>query len=678
MADAPGNESPGDAPDQRAGLEAAGQAHRAGRKAEAMAGYEAVLARHPDCLAALQALAALKGEAGEAGRAAALLARAAELAPDDGAIRAKLAAAQRHAGDMAAARTSAEAALTRGDFPSARYTRALAALQQNEPAVALSELDRLLAQQGAMPALLRLRGRALRRLGRLDAAAAALADASRRDPSDPSAPAEQAAVLYQLDRLGDAAEAGEAAVARYEARAPQATRQRALILWEIAKVRRAQSRMLDALDALRRALALAPDLVDIHSYLLFCLHYDVTKTEDSICAEYWAWGDRHAAPIEAAHSAPPAGPVSKKPLTLGIVVGRLQTHPQGWLWLAAYENLDAREVRLIVYDLGTQPDGMTARARAAAAAWRDISGLSDAQAARVIRRDGVDILAHKMTHADGRPLVLAHKPAPVQVQWGGHNTTGMASVDWFLGDPVETPPSCEPHFRERIYRLPDDYCVYTPPVDLAPAVGPLPALTAGVVTFGCFNQPAKLTTVAAELWRRVLAAVPNSVLLLKGKAFGDATAGAALRQWLVAAGLPDDRLYLEGGSSQAGMLARYNAVDIVLDPWPVTGGLTTCEALWMGVPTVTLPGPSFVGRHTAAHLTAAGLGDWVVSNTEDYAEKARAWAQDLDALAALRARLRDQVAASPLCDGPRFARHLTTALYDMWRQAERETQDGAF
>ena len=210
----------------------------------------------------------------------------------------------------------------------------------------------------------------------------------------------------------------------------------------------------------------------------------------------------------------------------------------------------------------------------------------------------------------------------------------------------------------------------------APDVVPPPALRNGYVTFGCYNNLAKITPRVIETWASILRRVPDSRLILKTHQLSDPSTAESFRTAFTAHGIAGDRIELRGSSGHRAFMGQYGDLDLVLDPFPYSGGLTTCEALWMGVPTVTLPGEIFASRHSASHMSNAGLADWLTGSVEEYADLAVAWAADIAGLAALRAGLREKVRRSPLCDAPRFGRNLGTALRETWRawcaQASRD------
>ncbi len=250
-------------------------------------------------------------------------------------------------------------------------------------------------------------------------------------------------------------------------------------------------------------------------------------------------------------------------------------------------------------------------------------------------------------------------------------------MDWFVTDAQSSPDGQEAYFVERLARLPQVRFSYAPP-EYAPPVAPLPALRDGRVTFGCFNNLAKINHKVVALWASLLKGVPDSRLLLKAKSFDDEATRADYLARFKAHGIDESRLELRQPSPHAEMLAEYGEVDIALDPFPFTGALTTSEALWMGVPVITLAGEALVSRQGAAFMTALGMADWVAQTPDEYLEIAVAKAGDLQALSATRDGLRARAAASPLCDGAAFTAALESAYRDMWRDwCSRQVSGGA-
>jgi protein O-GlcNAc transferase len=241
----------------------------------------------------------------------------------------------------------------------------------------------------------------------------------------------------------------------------------------------------------------------------------------------------------------------------------------------------------------------------------------------------------------------------------------MAAMDCLIADRFHIRPGEESGYRETVLRLPGGYACYGPPPD-APQVQPLPALSAEHVTFGSFNNPAKFSASILSAWAEVLRRVPGSVLLLKYDALEQPVIQQRLRQRFAELGVDPDRIRAEGHSDLREHMAAYGRVDIALDTQPYSGGLTTCDALWMGVPVVTFPGRIFASRHTQSHLTSAGCEQFVAADIRGYVELAVDWAGRIEELAELRQQLRERVRRSPLCDASTFARDLLALLQQAW------------
>ena len=353
-------------------------------------------------------------------------------------------------------------------------------------------------------------------------------------------------------------------------------------------------------------------------------------------------------------------------LRVGLLSGSLRTHPVGWLTIAGWEHLDRSRFDLVC--LGPSgTDALSRRFATAANGWIDTAGQSDSSLAALAREQALDILIDCGGHGDtGRMAACAHRLAPVQAKWVGmqNATTGLPEMDWFITDRWETPPDLAKLYTERLLVMQDGYVCYAPPA-YAPDVSVLPALGRGHVTFGCFNNLSKVTPTVLEAWGAILRRVPDARLVFKNHQLDEVRTRAYVNDAFAAQGVTA-RVELRGASQHRDLLAQYADIDIVLDPFPYGGGLTTCEALWMGVPTVTLPGDFFASRHTLSHLSNAGLTGWAASDVAGYVELACAKAADVTALATLRAELRDRVRRSPLCDAPRLGRSRGAALERMW------------
>jgi predicted O-linked N-acetylglucosamine transferase (SPINDLY family) len=354
-------------------------------------------------------------------------------------------------------------------------------------------------------------------------------------------------------------------------------------------------------------------------------------------------------------------------LRIGFVSPDFGLHPVAFVVVRALEGLARRECVVVCYSDRATSDELTLRFQRAAHLWRDVWALTDQQLAEQVRTDQIDVLFDLAGHtASNRLLTFARKPAPIQITWAGYEgTTGLEAMDYLLADRWEIPAGAEPFYRERVLRLPHGFVCYDPPAD-APQVGPLPALECGHVTFGSFNNPAKLSPPILAAWSAVLRRVPGSRLVLKYKGLDEPLRADRLRAIFAQHATDPQRLELLGSSPRAEWLSEFRRIDLALDSYPFSGGATTCETLWMGVPVITCPGQTFASRHTLSHLSNVGLAETVAGDLHAYVDRAATLAQDLPRLAEIRAGLRQQVAHSPLCDGARFADDLLAVLRDVW------------
>jgi predicted O-linked N-acetylglucosamine transferase (SPINDLY family) len=437
----------------------------------------------------------------------------------------------------------------------------------------------------------------------------------------------------------------------------------------LAQTLRDQGQVGAALAHYRRTVDLHPELPGPHSSYLHTLLYDPTATEASLLKAHAEWDQVHAAPLHAEWQAWPNLRDSERPLRLGFVSPDFNLHPVGCFLVSVLEQLAVRQWETICYSTGPRDDLVTAQLRNAAGAWCPVQSMSDERLIERIRSDQVDMLFDLTGHGPlNRWDVFARKPAPVQIAWIGYRgTTGMGAMDFLLADANLVPAGSDLHYREQIVRLPETALCFSPPVD-APDVGPLPAQSQGHVTFGSFNSPAKFNPQQLAEWAELLRRVPGARLVLSYRGLDDAGTSRRVREAFTAAGIEGERIELTGLVPRGKLLAAYNGIDLALDPAPHSGSLTTCEALWMGVPVISAPGATFASRLGASHLHAAGLGELVAADRPAYLDLAVRLAGDRDRLVELRRELRGRVARSPLCDARRFTEHLTAALRDIWRQ----------
>ncbi len=420
----------------------------------------------------------------------------------------------------------------------------------------------------------------------------------------------------------------------------------------------------------RRALVLRPGWADAHSAVLLNLHYLADVAAETMSAEHLRWDEAHARPLWQGLEPHANDPTTGRRLRVGYVSPDFRSHPVGYFIENLLASHDRAQVEVFCYSNSHRSDAVTTRLRAHASHWRTIMGQSDARTSALIREDEIDILVDLAGHtADNRLLVFARKPAPVQVTYLGYcDTTGLGTMDYRITDRHADPPGTTERFHtERLVRLPKCAWCYSPP-ETAPVVAPLPALQSDVLTFGSFNTLAKINDEVLALWGDILRRIPGSRLLLKSAALGEDRARQRIVEELARGGIASDRIEFSGWQpSLAAHLDTYRRVDIALDPFPYHGTTTTCEALWMGVPVVTLAGAHHAARVGASLLHAVGLDSLVAHDRLEYAEIAVRLACDLPLLARLRFTLRDRMKGSPLLDAPTFARCMEVAYREMWR-----------
>jgi predicted O-linked N-acetylglucosamine transferase (SPINDLY family) len=435
----------------------------------------------------------------------------------------------------------------------------------------------------------------------------------------------------------------------------------------LGNVLKDQGKLDEAVACYRRAVELAPDRPEIHSNLVYTQVFRLASDARTLYEEQRRWSRVHADPL-ARFVEPHANDRSPdRRLRVGYVSPDFRSHPIGTFLLPLLESHDRQRFEIFCYASVRVPDAMTGRCRVRADVWRDVLGLSDERVAGAIREDRIDILVDLTMHmADNRLLVFARKPAPVQVTYLAYcGTTGLDTMDYRLTDPYLDPPGREePFYRERSVRLPETYWCYRPGIEAPPANG-LPALETGQVSFGSLNNFCKVSPATLAAWSRLLHVVPGSRLLLHAHA---GSHRRRVRTFLAEQGVSPERLTLVDFLPMAEYFGVYRQIDVALDPFPYGGGTTTCDALWMGVPVVSLAGATAVGRGGLSILSNVGLAELAARDAEQYVEIAAALAKDLPRLSELRAGLRSRMQKCPLMDAPRFARNVEAAYREMWRR----------
>jgi predicted O-linked N-acetylglucosamine transferase (SPINDLY family) len=428
-----------------------------------------------------------------------------------------------------------------------------------------------------------------------------------------------------------------------------------------------QGRVRESLEHHRREMEVNPGSSLHHSNYLYCLNFDPDCGPQTIFDEHRAWAARHADPLTAAAvpHAPDRSPDRR--LRIGYVSPHFRDHAVNFFTEPILASHDHTQFEVFCYSDVARADDTTRRLQGYADHWRPIHGQGHEQVSRLIRADQIDILVDLTGHiGENRMPVFARKPAPVQVTYIGYqNTTGMLAMDYRLTDAYADPPGqTEPWHTERLERLPQTFFVYQPNA-LAPEVGPLPALARGYVTFGSFNNFAKVTPEVLKTWAEILTRVPASRLVVLADM--QPSLAGHLREAFAAHGIAAERLELVNRLPRPKYLELIAGVDVALDPFPFNGHTTTCDCLWQGVPVVTLSGQTYVSRFGGSGLKTLGLSKLIAASREHYQEIALALAGDLSRLAKLRAALRERMAASPLLDFAGFTRNLEAAYRRMWR-----------
>jgi predicted O-linked N-acetylglucosamine transferase (SPINDLY family) len=534
-------------------------------------------------------------------------------------------------------------------------------------------------------------GAALDALNRCDEAIEAYATAIRLDPKDPVAHANFAFAMARQGDLDRALDACKAAIDlkpdyadawSYQAHvlcekgllgeAFESARKAVSLDPELAaahntmgNVLKDMGRIREAIDSYRHACHAAPEAPGYHSNLVYTLYFDPDCPPQTLLEEHLAWAHQHARPFESKIRPHTNNRDPNRRLKIGYVSPDFRAHPVGRFLLPLFQAHDHTNFEIFCYASVVRPDVFTPRLQACADVWRDVRSMTNTDLAEQIRRDQIDILIDLTMHMGANRLPLfAMKPAPVQVTYLAYaGTTGLSTIDYRLTDPYLDPPDMPQEFyTEKSFRLAHSYWCYQPTIENL-AQTPLPAPSAGHVTFGCLNNFCKLNTATLTVWEKILRKVPDSRLMLHT---GAGEHRQAVNRFFSAAGIDPQRIDFVEKLSLPRYMDQYHQMDIALDPFPYVGGTTTCDALWMGVPVVTLAGSTAISRGGVSILSNIGHPEWIADSPEQYVEIAAALASDLPRLAEIRKNLRDQLAHSPLTDASRFARDMESAYRQMW------------
>ena len=409
----------------------------------------------------------------------------------------------------------------------------------------------------------------------------------------------------------------------------------------------------------------------LESAKLARLNYDPSVDDRTLFEAHRAWAQRYAAPLYPTAGAEALSDDPDRPLRIGYVSGDLRRHPVAFFIEPVLRCHDRAQVTPVCYDTAGIADDLSEHLQSLVPTWWNASGWNDNALVERIRADKIDVLVDLSGHTPrNRLLAFARRPAPIQVTAIGYvTTTGLETMDYRLTDAFCDPGRGEDRFySERLWRLEAGFNCYAPPRGL-PEPGPLPCLSTGQVTFGCFNNLDKIAAPVIEAWSEILLGLPDSRLLLKTKTLGDPDVRQSLLAAFAERGVGPERLDLRDWSATlAEHFAAYAEIDIALDPFPYNGTTTTCESLAMGVPVIALRGARHATRVSFSLLARLGLEGLTAADSESYIERALALAGRPDAVAKLRAGLRRRLAGSPLCDAARYCETLEKAYRGMWRR----------
>jgi protein O-GlcNAc transferase len=600
-----------------------------GRLDEAMASLKRAGQSKPEYARAFNNLGIALAEKGRNDEALAVYRQAIQLKPDFAEAHCNLGAALAERGDFDGAIASCHCAIElRPDYAPAHYNLGNSLLKKGQLDEAIASYRRAIQLQPDYAEAHDNLGNALVMLGQPDAAIASFERAIQLQPEFAQAYSSLGNALKEKGEI-------DQAIARY-----------------------------------RQAVALSPQNPKLHGNLVYALHYDAGIGPERILAEAQEWSRRHAEPLRQFIRPHINDRNPDRRLRIGYVSPDFRHHSVSRFLLPLFRHHDHARYEIICYSDVWSPDAMTERLQACADEWRNIAGLSDDRAAELVREDKIDILVDLAGHTAGNRLrVFARRPAPVQVSYLGYpGTTGLSEMDYRLSDSWCDPPGqTEMLHTEKLIRLPVCNWCYDAGDD-EPFVATPAAGSGGSICFGSFNNFAKVSSAILDWWAAVLIATPSSRMVIKSRGLGEASVQRKVREQFRSRGVQAERLDIRGFEpSSSAHLQAYNQIDIALDTFPYHGTATTCEALWMGVPVITLGGRAHVSRVGVSLLTNVGLPELIAQTPQEYIRIAVNLANDVSRLRGLRSTLREQMVSSPLMDGKRFATDVENAFRQMWR-----------
>jgi len=654
-------------PDCAEGYNNRGNALKAlGQLDEAMQTFDRAIQLKPDYAGAYSNRGSALKELGRLDEAVASCDKAIQLKPDFALAHSNRGNALTQLGQLdEALKSYGKAIQLKPDFAGAYYNRGVALKDLGLRDKAIENYDKAIQLRPDLAEAYNNRGIALKDLGQLDEAVANYDKAIQLKPDLADAHNNRGVALQDLGQLDEAMQTFDRAI-QLKPDYAEAYNNRGNALKELG-------RLDEALQNYDKAIQLKPGHVKAYSNLLMDLNYTLDLNVINHIAMARKFDEVVTEKAQIQFSTYQCLPRPER-LRVGFVSGDLRNHPVGYFLESILSSIDSSKIELIAYPTRPKVDDLSERIKPFFSMWKSVYGQNDEAVANLIYADGIHILLDLSGHTAGNRLpMFGYKPSPVQVSWLGYfATTGLNEMDYLIGDPHVTPPQHDSHFTEKVWRLPETRWCFTPP-DADVPIAPPPALKQGYVTFGCFNTTTKVNDKVVELWAKVLDAIPNSRLLLKAKQLRDQLVRENIIQRFAALGINSERISLEESEDRQKYFAAYNRIDITLDPFPFTGGTTSVESLWMGVPLITLAGDLLISRQGVGVLMNAGLPEWIADDEESYLAKAIIFASDLDKLAKLRASLRAQVLASPLFNAPRFARNFENALLEMWIQYSHQS-----
>lgn len=633
--------------------------HQAGKLDAAEQKYRQVLDQEPGNQDALHFLGLIAHQQGDAAAAADFIGRAIQIDEARPTFHYNLGAVRTAMKDYTGAAACYRRALElEPDHFDAAYSLGTVLGQAGKPNEALAALETALGLNPDDAPSLTAKSAALESLGRSGEAVAAARLATVADASQFEAWTNLGTALGSTGELIEAEAAHRRALQIYP--------QYATGHFNLGNALNDLWRGPEARAAFRRALEIDPDDASQRGNHLINLIYDEDASEAALFEEHRKWAARGTQNAIFENEAEP-----ERRLRVGYVSPDFRTHSCAYFLAPLFANHDKGGFEVFAYSNNARNDDVTDTLRGTVDHWRDLHGVDDQTAAGMVAADGIDILVDLAGYSRGGRLeVFARRPAPVQITWLGYAaTTGMAAMDYRLSDAIADPEgTADGLHTETLIRLQGGFHCYQPPVQ-APEVAPPPMQANGYVTFASFNNLAKINQAVIKVWAATLAAVPNSRLLLKGQGLEQAPVRDRLLAAFAAEGVGEGRIEtLAWVPRDQSPLRAYGQADIALDTFPYNGTTTTLEALWMGLPLVTLAGARHSGRVGASLLTHAGLDLEIPQTAEDYVRFAAALAGAPERLAAFRSRVRGSLKASPLMDGPGFAAKIEAAYRDVWRR----------